>query len=141
MKKQILNILLLLISTASFGQMAMSYHISNNKKIGFDYEFSPKIWGDLRIYTETFVEDLTGEALVAYNYKKAENYDCYLGAGLTLNQINAISLPIGIRFRPFDDKNLLFNIEAEPIYIIDEPEGALSFFGSVGIKYILGKKE
>ena len=67
---------------------------------------------------------------------KKEKYETYIGAGIVLNNINGIIIPIGIGIKPFENlKNLSLNIELNPLYEIDFEDVFIR--GFIGIRYVL----
>jgi hypothetical protein len=136
-KKIILVMVITLFSLNSYSQISTSfYQNDNNSKIAIGYEFNEKLWGDIRIYSGTNVENFTPEIVLNYKIVRKEKYDTYIGAGFSFNNINGIIIPVGIGIKPFETlKNLSFNIELNPTYEIDL--GDLLIRGFVGIRYIL----
>ncbi len=126
-----------ILSSQAFSQLTASFFQNETfAKIGIGYEFNEKIWADMRIYSGTNVDNFTPEIVVNYNFLRKENYDAYLGLGVTLNNINGVVLPLGVAIKPFENlKNLSLNIEFSPLYEIDFDD--LFIRGFVGIRYVL----
>ena len=136
-KKLILTIIIAIFSFNSYSQISTSfYQNDNNSKIAIGYEFNEKLWGDIRIYSGTNIENFTPEIVLNYNLVRKEKYETYIGAGFSLNNINGIIIPVGIGIKPFENiKNLSFNIELNPTYEMDLED--LLIRGFVGIRYVL----
>lgn len=136
MKNLILTITIIIFSFNSYSQISTSfYQNDNNSKIAIGYEFSEKLWGDIRVYSGTSIENFTPEIVLNYNLVRKEKYTTYIGAGFSLNNISGIIIPIGIAIKPFENsKNLSFNIEFDPTYEINFED--ILIRGFVGIKYI-----
>jgi len=120
-----------------YAQVSTSFYANeSNSKVAIGYQFNDKLWSDLRIYSGTNIDNFTPELVLNYNYLRKENYETYFGAGLILNNINGIVIPIGIAIKPFENlKNLSLNIEFNPLYEIDLND--LFIRGFIGIRYKL----
>ena len=127
------------ISNSGFGQLSTSYQYSSLNKIGIAYNFSQRFWTELRIYSNTYLEDITPEVALLYNASVKERHEIYFGIGGVINYFSGIILPIGLQFRPFENfKQFSLQIEFEPI--IDIGADDLLFQSSAGIRYTFGKK-
>lgn len=126
---------LFLMYTNSNAQLTASFYQNNiNSKFAVGYEFSEKLWADVRIYSGTSIDDITPEFVLNYNFIRKENYFSYVGGGVILNNINGIVLPLGIGIKPFENlKNFSINIEFNPIYEFDLND--LFLTGFIGIRY------
>ena len=136
-KKLIFTLILGIIFFNSYSQISASfYQNESNSKIAIGYEFNDKLWTDFRLYSVTNIENITPEIVLNYNFMKKEKYEAYIGAGIILNNINGIIIPIGIGIKPFENlKNLSLNIELNPLYEIDFEDVFIR--GFIGIKYVL----
>ena len=136
-KKLIFTLILGIIFFSSYSQISASfYQNESNSKIAIGYEFNDKLWTDFRLYSITNIENITPEIVLNYNFVKKEKYEAYIGAGIILNNINGIIIPIGIGIKPFENlKNLSLNIELNPLYEIDFEDVFIR--GFIGIKYVL----
>ena len=136
-KKLIFTLILGIIFFNSYSQISASfYQNESNSKIAIGYEFNNKLWTDFRLYSGTNIENITPEIVLNYNFVKKEKYETYIGAGIVLNNINGIIIPIGIGIKPFENlKNLSLNIELNPLYEIDFEDVFIR--GFIGIKYVL----
>ena len=136
-KKLIFTLILGIIFFNSYSQISASfYQNESNSKIAIGYEFNDKLWTDFRLYSITNIENITPEIVLNYNFMKKEKYEAYIGAGIILNNINGIIIPIGIGIKPFENlKNLSLNIELNPLYEIDFEDVFIR--GFIGIRYVL----
>lgn len=105
MKKTLFSLALVailgMLPMKAFSQASLSYYsMSHLSKIGAAYDFSPKLWSELRLYTNTHIRDFTPELMVAYNLTNKEYHSIYVGVGVVVNNINGILIPAGIRFTP-----------------------------------------
>jgi len=108
-------ILLINVPNSGFGQASMSFQYSSLSKIGVAYNFSPKVWTELRIYSNTFVEDITAELAVLFNVSVKDQHEFYIGIGAVANYFSGIIIPIGLQFRPIENfKRFSLQIEFEP---------------------------
>ena len=121
----------------SNAQVATSFYTSINfSKIGIGYEFSEKMWTDLRIYGGMTINDFTIEPVIAYNFVTKQDYDAYAGARFIINYKTGPVLPMGIRIKPFEqNRKFIINLELEPNYNLNSEE--IVFYCSVGVRYIL----
>ncbi|WP_042245771.1 hypothetical protein [Jejuia pallidilutea] len=137
LKHQILILVITMFSFNSYSQISTSFYLNDtNSKIAIGYEFNENLWGDFRMYSGTNIENFTPEIVLNYNFIKRALYETYIGAGLSLNNINGIVLPVGIGIKPFENlKKLSFNIELTPTYETDLSD--LLIRGFIGIRYVL----
>ena len=107
-------------STKTFSQISVSYYSSSLSKIGFGYNFSNKLWTELRIYSNTPFYDVSPELVLCYNILNKEKFNVYAGIGGVVNYFNGVSVPVGVQFTPFDklDKFSL-HIELQPTIIFN----------------------
>lgn len=118
-------------------QIATSFYTSISfSKIAIGYEFSEKVWSDLRIYGGVTIKDFTIEPVIAYNFVTKPDYDAYAGAGFIINYKTGPVLPMGIRIKPFEqNRKFIINLELEPNYNLNSEE--IVIYCSVGVRYIL----
>ncbi|MBZ9777832.1 hypothetical protein LB452_02755 [Psychroflexus sp. CAK8W] len=140
MKKsvKILSVLLFLVlATEASSQITASFYAnSNSSKFALGYNINERFWTDLRVYSDTSLDNVTPEIVINHNIVKKNNYDIYFGAGAILNNINAVIIPVGIGIKPIESlRNLSFNIEFNPIYEFDLEDVFIR--GFIGIRYIL----
>jgi len=135
--KLIIFLSLSVVYLKGHSQVSTSYYASeSNSKVAIGYQFNDKLWCDLRVYSGTNIDNFTPEIVLNYNYLRKENYETYFGAGVIFNNINGIVIPIGIGIKPFENlKNLLLNIEFNPVYELDIND--LFINGFIGIRYKL----
>ena len=135
--KLFFSLCLVVIYSNGYSQISTSFYANDsNSKFAVGYQFNDKLWSDLRIYSGTNIVNLTPEIVLNYNYLRKENYETYFGAGVILNNINGVVIPIGIAIIPFENlKNISINIEINPLYEIDLND--LFIRGFIGIRYKL----
>lgn len=128
------------ISNSAKGQLSVAYQYSSLDKIGIGFNFSKRLWSDLRIYGNTFSESITPEIVFLYNVSAKESHEIYIGAGGVVNYFNGIVIPAGIQIRPFENfRNFSFQIEFEPLIEFEVEDVLLQASG--GIRYQFGKKK
>jgi hypothetical protein len=129
------TLFVVLLSVKSNAQFNLSFLTnSENSLLGVGYSFNEKLSTDLRVYSTTSFSDATIQALLKYNFVRKEDYSVYVSAGMILNRINAVVVPIGVEFKPFKDyQKVSFFIEAQPYYELDLSEAFISGFG--GLRY------
>lgn len=91
------------MSFKGFAQFSVSYYSSSLSKIGVGYNFSNKLWSELRLYSNTFTDDFTPEFVVCYNIMEKEKHNVYLGFGGNINYFTGFVLPIGLQFTPVEN--------------------------------------
>jgi len=137
MKQTIKTFLLIglisLMSNNVFSQLSVSYYSSSLSKIGLGYNFSDRIWSELRVYSNTDFDNITPELVLCYNFVNNERYNIYAGVGGVIGFYNGIIIPIGVQFTPFEkfDKFSL-HIELQPTINF---ESARVLQSSWGIRY------
>jgi len=117
--KKILNIAFLLsaifMSTNSYSQLSISFYSSSLSKIGLGYNFTDRWWSEVKLYSNTFLEDISPELVVCCNIVKKDRHAFYVGIGGTLNIFNGPVLPVGVQFTPFEKMDrFTLHIELEP---------------------------
>lgn len=129
-----------MICNTSFAQLSMSYQFSSLSKIGLGYNFSDRLWTELRIYSNTYSEDFTPELVFLYNASVKERHEIYTGVGVVANFFTGIVVPVGLQFRPFENfKRFSVQIEFEPTFEVEDEN--LVFQSSAGIRYTFGKNK
>lgn len=140
-KFYLLLILFFILSFSVKAQFSVSYYQSNNlSKIGLGYEFSDRVWSDVRMYGGFELEDFTFQPTLLGNFVHKEKFDVYAGLGLTVGLFDGVNIPIGLRFRPLENhKNILIHLEAEPLFQFENDTNIL--FASFGVRYIFNKRK
>lgn len=135
--KLVLVIFTSVLAANGYSQLSTSFYSNaSSSKLALGYQFNNKLWGDLRIYSDTNVNNITPEIVVNHNFVQNDLYYSYVGGGIILNNINGIIAPLGIGITPFESaKNFSFNIELNPLYEIDLNN--IFIRGFVGIRYKL----
>ena len=107
--------LLALLPLTSFSQLSISYYSSNLSKIGLAYDFSPRFWTELRLYSDTDILSITPELVFCFNLANREFHRVYLGLGANINYFTGFVMPIGVQFTPFEKfDRFSLHIELEP---------------------------
>jgi len=129
--------LLSIISLQSFSQWSVSYYSSSLSKVGVGYEFSERFHSELRLYSNTTVEDITPEFVLGYNVVNEDKHKIYLGLGGNVNSFTGFVFPLGVRFTPLEsfDKFSL-HVEIQPTY---DFEGDVIIQSAWGIRYRFGE--
>lgn len=125
--------LLLLIIMSSFSaeaQFGISYHQSSIPFVGFNYEIKDRFLPELRIGTDNFMEDLSAELVITYQFINKEDVEFYGGLGGRINTYEGLAIPIGLNVYPFEEKKFGFHIEIAPLIGEDQ-----ILRGSWGIRY------
>lgn len=118
-------------------QVSVSYYNSSLSKIGVAYNFNENVWSELRIYGNTFIDDVTPELVVCYNLLNHEDHRLYVGVGGSYNFFKAVVLPIGVQFNPIKNFiNFSLHIELQPTFDVDTD---LLFQSSWGLRYTFGE--
>ena len=131
-------IVLLLAQNSLYAQFSVAYYSSSLPKAGIGYDFNEKIGTELRLYTNVFFDDFTPELIVKYNLINNDEFDFYSGAGIVINSINGVFIPVGIQIRPIESFRA-FSLHAEIAPLINF-DGNLLFLGSWGFRYKFKKK-
>ncbi|HEX2936182.1 MAG TPA: hypothetical protein VHO72_12590 [Bacteroidales bacterium] len=129
---------LLSLSLSSFSQLSVSYQYSSLNKLGLGYNFSPRIWTELRLYSNTNLDNLTPELALLYNVSIKERHEIYVGIGGVANGFSGVLFPIGVQFRPFENfKRFSIHIELAPLIETNRDEVIIQ--SAAGIRYTFGK--
>jgi len=132
--------LLSLLSVKGFSQLSISYYASSLSKIGLGYNFNDKLWGELRLYSNTTFDDITPELVFCYNIVKKERHDIYLGLGANVGYMAGFVMPVGVQFIPLENfDRFSLHIEFQPTLDTRNQEFILQ--SSCGLRYTFGKKE
>jgi hypothetical protein len=81
MKKLLLLGVLFFSSFESFSQISVAYYQSSSAKTAVAYNFSDRLWTEVRVYGNAFTNNFTPEAALLYNIIQKENHSVYIGAG------------------------------------------------------------
>lgn len=126
--------LLALLPLNAFSQLSISYYSSNLSKIGLAYDFTPRFWSELRLYSDTQISNITPELIFCFNLSSKEYHKVYLGFGGNVNYFTGLVMPIGVQFTPFEKFNRFsLHIELEPT--LDLSAEDLVIQSSWGIRY------
>jgi hypothetical protein len=114
MKRTVLVVIVFLFALKGFSQMSVSYY-SVGSKLGVAYNFNPKLWAELRLYSNADISEITPQLVGCYNFVQKERFNVYVGIGGMLNTENGVIIPVGIQFTPFEKFNhFLLHIELDP---------------------------
>jgi hypothetical protein len=128
-----------LFSVEGFSQLSISYYSSSLSKIGLGYNFNDKFWSELRLYSNTTLDDITPELVICYNVVKKERHNIYLGLGGNFNYFTGFVLPVGVQFTPCEKLNgFSLHIELQPTLDFDND---LILQSSWGLRYKFGKND
>ncbi|MEM6265620.1 MAG: hypothetical protein AAGI38_24165 [Bacteroidota bacterium] len=142
--------LLLLLGTLSFaqGQVSLSY-FPFQSVISVSTSPDARVWGDLRLGSNTFFGNVTVEPHVMVNLAQKSWGVLYGGlganftpgnAGADISVDNGVSLDVGVRVGPFKQvENVQLIFELSPYVNTDFDSGLLRSF--LGIAYVFRKKE
>ena len=128
-----------LLNNKGFSQMSISYYSSSLSKIGLGYNFKDRFWSELRLYSNTTLDNITPELVLCYNIVKKDKHNIYVGLGGNVNYFNGIVVPIGVQFSPFEKLDKFsFHIEFQPTI---DFESATLLQSSWGLRYRFGKEK
>ncbi|MBN2215021.1 MAG: hypothetical protein JW723_12335 [Bacteroidales bacterium] len=128
-----------ILSVKGFSQLSISYYSSSLSKIGLGYNFNDRFWSELRLYSNTTVDDITPELVICYNIVKKERHNIYFGLGGNVNYFTGFVLPVGVQFTPFEKfDRFSLHIELQPTLDI---ESDLIIQSSWGLRYTFGNKD
>ena len=115
--KVLLGIISLLFCLWGNAQVSVSYYSSSLSKAGIAYDFNERVWGELRVYENTMLKDITPELVFCYNTTSKETHQTYVGLGVNVNQLTGIVVPVGVQFSPTEKWNRFsFHIEFQPTF-------------------------
>ena len=118
-------------------QVSASFHTNSHfSKIGVGYDFNESLWTELRVHSGTFIESITPEIVLNYNFVRKEVFESYLGGGVVLNGFNGILGQAGLQIKPFENlRSFSFIIEAQPQYNWDYEDVIFNGFGGIRYKF------
>ncbi len=131
--KKIFVVALCVLSVPSFAQFGVSFHQSNMPFIGFNYEIADRFLPELRVGTDTHLDNMSVEAVATYQFINKNDVEVYAGLGGRVNRAAGLVAPIGVHIFPFAEKKLGFHIELAPLFIQEEENPVIR--GSWGIRY------
>lgn len=128
----------LLVNGIAKAQLNLSYHHSAVDKIGLGYNFSDRLWTDLRMYNSDLLNNFSPELVFCYNVVKKDRHEFYAGAGVTVGTFTGFVFPVGVQFYPISEfRRFSLHVDFQPIIEFEESILAISSFG---IRYRFGKK-
>jgi hypothetical protein len=131
--RKILIVVLCALGTPSIGQFGVSFHQSNMPFAGFNYEIADRFLPEIRLGMDTFLDNMSVEAVATYQFIDKEDVEVYAGLGGRANRSAGLVAPIGVHLFPFSAKKFGFHIELTPIFM-EEADSPL-IRGSWGIRY------
>ncbi|MBS3806152.1 MAG: hypothetical protein KGY60_01495 [Bacteroidales bacterium] len=132
-KKSLLFFAFSLFAITASAQFGVSYHESSMPFLGFNYELDDQFFGELRVGTNHYFEDITFELTANYIFVKNSNFDLYGGIGGRTSHFSGLVIPAGLNLYPFEDKHFGFHLEAAGMF----GEGSI-LRASWGIRYRFG---
>jgi hypothetical protein len=130
----VLVTMLAIIPLSVSSQLSVSYYSSSLAKIGMAYDFTPRFWSELRLYSDTDISNITPELVFCFNIANKEQHRIYLGLGGNINYFTGFVMPIGVQFTPFEKfDRFSLHIEFEPM--LDLGVEDLILQASWGIRY------
>jgi len=127
-------VMMAIIPLSASSQLSVSYYSSSLSKIGLAYDFSPRFWSELRLYSNTDIGNITPELVFCFNVASKEYHKVYLGLGANVNYFTGIVMPIGLQFTPFEKYDRFsLHIELEPT--LDFSSEDVIIQSSWGIRY------
>lgn len=98
-----------------FSQLSVSYY-SVGSKVGVAYNFNPKLWAELRLFSNADISEITPQLVGCYNFVQKERFNVYVGIGGMINSENGVVVPLGVQFTPFEKFNhFSLHIELDPV--------------------------
>jgi hypothetical protein len=153
MKYGIIIFVTLFISNSLFAQFSVHLNYSEPTKIGMGigYDFSKRFWSDVTfsrgiadaewdgesVLDHFRIDNISADLSMNYNIISKKRNDIYIGIGGLFNFSNEtyafFTLPIGVRFRPFEGEldKIMFQIEIQPA--INSTD--IYSFGRLGVHY------
>lgn len=132
--------LLIALPVAGFSQLSVSYYFSNLSKIGLAYDFGPRFWTELRLYSDTDISNITPELVFCFNVVNREQHKIYLGLGANVNYFTGIVVPVGVQFSPFEKFNRFsLHIQLEPTLDFGLEDLIIQSSGGIRYKFIKDK--
>ena len=128
--KKIIFLILLLFPSLVNAQFGVSIHQTSLPFVGANYEINDRLRPEIRLGTDTYFEDISGEIVLTYDVINKEDFEVYAGAGARVGNFEGVPIPVGINVFPFEIKKFGFHIEVAPLI----GEDAI-LRGSWGIRY------
>ena len=126
--------MLAIIPLSASSQVSVSYYSLSLPKIGMAYDFTPRFWSELRLYSDTYINNITPELVFCFNIANKQHHRIYLGLGGNINYITGFVMPLGVQFTPFEKfDRFSLHIEFEPT--LDLVVEDLILQASWGIRY------
>ncbi len=126
--------MLAIIPLSASSQVSISYYSSSLSKIGLAYDFSPRFWSELRLYSNTSIGNITPELVFCFNVASREYHKVYVGLGANINYFTGFVMPIGLQFTPFEKfDRFSLHIELEPTLDLSSEDVIIQ--SSWGIRY------
>ncbi|WMN11171.1 hypothetical protein QYS49_37445 [Marivirga salinae] len=135
--KLIYTTTLILLPFLSLSQSIVSYHQSpNGGQAAYAYEINDKFRPEIRLLSNTFIDDFYLKLMLNYDWIEKDNYEFYSGISLLGSTLGdpTLGFPLGLNIYPFENQNFGFLMEFSPNIPFDEGSGAY-FAGSWGIRY------
>jgi hypothetical protein len=129
--RKLFVLLCCLASGNLFAQFGVSFHHSNIPFVGFNYEIADRFLPELRLGMDTYLDNMSVEAVATYQFIDKNDVEVYAGLGGRANSNPGLVAPIGLHVFPFSSKNFGFHMEVAPIFSDDTP----IVRGSWGIRY------
>ena len=131
---------LVFFSKLGISQISVSFYCSSNSKVGVAYNFSNRLWSELRLNNADEFSDISSELILNYNIVKKERHNIYTGIGGVVNlDYGGLLVPIGIQFYPITDfKNFSIHVELLPTLIVGDE---IQLNSALGIRYLFAKRK
>lgn len=121
----------------AFCQLGVSFHQSKLPFVGVNYGFKNKLRTELRISTDVYLEDISAEGALTYDFIKKSDYEFYGGIGLRASsETGGLAIPVGVNIYPLPFKQFGFHIE---LALILQESSIIR--GSWGIRYKFKKAD
>ena len=118
-------------------QVSVSYYSSSLSKTGIAYHFNERVWGELRAYGNTILQDFTPELVFCYNTTSKKTHQTYVGLGVNINQLTGIVSPVGVQFSPAEKWNRFsLHIEFQPTFDFGNRRTILQSAGGFRYKFL-----
>ena len=130
--KKLIALFILAVPSLSLAQFGVSFHHSGLPFLGANFEINDRIRPEIRVGTDVFWEEISGELVLTYDILDTDDYEFYAGAGLRVHEFPGAVIPIGLNFYPFDEKRFGFHIEAALLFVEHDAD---ILRGSWGIRY------
>ncbi|QCK16614.1 hypothetical protein [Mangrovivirga cuniculi] len=128
MLRKLVIITIIFLPLITNAQVSAGFHYSNLPFVGINYEIGDRFRPELRIGTDTFLEDVSLEGVVTYDLLDKTDYEFYAGLGARSEDFSGLVIPFGLNLYPLDNKNFGFHFEVAPIIgDVDIMRGSLGF--------------